>query len=245
MKNLLRRVLQSAYNAVSHGSYNERLLEENVWHHVFRESFRTTQWKSELALSIGRWAGGASFFYILHRVLEDVKPEKVVELGLGESSKLISSYASNEDWLKSHIILEHSKTWIAAFCDRFQLSENSEIRRHDLFGKTQNCGFTDSLRYRDIEIDIWQHATLVVVDGPFGSESYSRMNSLDFIRQLLPESRFVLILDDSHRVGEKETLTEIRNLLSAQKITYHEKEYGGMKSCTIVCSHHFPWLASL
>ena len=216
-----------------------------MWHHVFHESFRSNLWKSELSLSIGRWAGGASFFYILHRVLEDIQPNKVVELGLGESSKLISSYASNEGWLQSHIILEHSDSWISAFRNRFQLSENSEIRQYDLVGKTQNFGLTDGLRYREVALEVWEHATLVVVDGPFGSDTYSRMNSLDFIAQQNSESTFVLILDDTHRQGEKETLAQIRKLLFQKKITFHEKEYGGVKSCAIVCSHHYPWLASL
>lgn len=245
MKEFIRKVLQTAYDAASSGSYNQRLLEENVWHHVLHESFRSNHWKTGLSLSIGRWAGGASFFYILHRVLEDIQPEKVVELGLGESSKLISSYASHEEWLKSHFIIEHSESWIAAFQKRFQLSEKSDIILHSLVGKTQNFGPKDGLRYRGVDKHVWQDATLVVIDGPFGSDSYSRMNVMDFVNQLLPESTFVLILDDSHRRGEKETLSEIRNLLFANKITFHEKEYGGLKSCTLICSHHYPWLASL
>lgn len=245
MKKFIRRVLQSAYNVATSGSYNQRLLEENMWHHVFHESFRSNQWKSELGLSMGRWAGGASFFYILHRVLEDVQPAKVVELGLGESSKLISAYASHEAWLQSHVILEHSDSWVKAFSNRFLLSERSEIRQYDLIGKTQNFGQSDSLRYGEVELDLWHDAILVVVDGPFGSDSYSRMNSMDFIDQLNSESTFVLICDDSHRLGEKEMLAEIRNRLSQKNIIFHEKEYGGLKSCTIVCSHHYPWLASL
>ena len=84
MKNAIKTFIRKYIDAVMFDTKVERLAEEGIWHHVFRESFRSGGWKNEVGISMGRWAGGASFFYVLHRILEDIRPTKIVELGLGE-----------------------------------------------------------------------------------------------------------------------------------------------------------------
>ena len=245
MKNAIKTFIRKYIDAVMFDTKGERLAEEGIWHHVFRESFRSGGWKNEVGLSMGRWAGGASFFYVLHRILEDVRPKKIVELGLGESTKLISAYGSNEDWLEQHVVIEHSENWITSFASRFETCPATRIQLCGLDGKTDNAPSQPGLKYAGLSDELWSQADLVVVDGPFGSLHNSRSNALDFVSQLESDSPFILLLDDSHRQGEKETLKSISTILKARKIKHHLKEYRGAKSCSIVCSGHYPWLASL
>ncbi len=68
---------------------------ELLWANNFHDSIRGKKCLQELNLNIGRWAGNYSFFYILNRVLMDYKPIGILDLGLGESSKFISTYLDN------------------------------------------------------------------------------------------------------------------------------------------------------
>lgn len=69
-------------------------------------------------------AAGYPFLYILYRVLRDAKPKRILELGLGETTKLISQYAAaNED--VEHFVVEHDLDWISFYKKEFSLPANS------------------------------------------------------------------------------------------------------------------------
>ena len=65
---------------------------ELEWAHIFHDSIRGKECLQNLPLNIGRWAGNYSLFYLLNRILMDYKPKSILEFGLGESSKFISTY---------------------------------------------------------------------------------------------------------------------------------------------------------
>ena len=80
-----------------------------------------------LPLNIGRWAGNYSFFYALHRILKDGQPTSILELGLGESSKFISTYLDNHLLSSFHTIIEQDISWMNNFKNTFHLSPRSQI----------------------------------------------------------------------------------------------------------------------
>ena len=165
---VLGRVQKKSRNIRKHG-YLRQAANENIWHHIFRESFRTGGWKSELRLNMGRWAAGPAFFYVLHRILEEVQPQHVVELGLGESSKLISKFAEHGSFPASHVIVEHSQKWIDAFQSRFKLSRATSLLRLPLKGKVKNKTPQQAVAYDRIPKDVWAKADLVLVDAHSGA----------------------------------------------------------------------------
>ena len=241
---VLGRVQKKSRNIRKHG-YLRQAANENIWHHIFRESFRTGGWKSELRLNMGRWAAGPAFFYVLHRILEEVQPQHVVELGLGESSKLISKFAEHDSFPTSHVIVEHSQEWIDAFQSRFKLSRATSLLRLPLKGKVKNKTPQQAVAYDRIPKDVWAEADLVLVDGPFGSRRYSRNDVMDYVQLQDPSTSFIILLDDTHRTGEIDTLDLIQDDLSRRDIPYAKGHYGGLKRCTVIASANFPWLASL
>ena len=94
---------------------NIAYLKELHWAHIYHDSIRGKVWLENQPLNIGRWAGNYAFFYLLNRILSDVKPKSILEFGLGESTKFISCFLKNELTETKHIVVENDKKWIEFF----------------------------------------------------------------------------------------------------------------------------------
>ena len=71
-----------------------RQLNEVVWANVYHDSIKGYPFLQNLGLNVGRFACNYTLLYLLHRIIEVSKPQRILELGLGESSKLISTYCT-------------------------------------------------------------------------------------------------------------------------------------------------------
>src|SRR5690606_21955834 len=91
------------------------LLRELDWANVYHDSIRGKEWLQNLPLNIGRWAGNYTFFYVLNRVLTDCKPNNIIEFGLVESSKFISTFLDNYLIQSSHLVIEQNREWYKNF----------------------------------------------------------------------------------------------------------------------------------
>ena len=145
---------------------------ENGWANVYHDSIRGKEWLEKLPLNIGRWAGNYAFFYVLHRVLTEYRPNKILEFGLGESSKFINATLKNELTESTHKIIEESSEWKSQFMNNHNLSSHSEIIICPL-KKEEVKSFSVNV-YDGIDKYTKNKFDLYVVDGPFGSEHYSR-----------------------------------------------------------------------
>ncbi|MBW4360362.1 hypothetical protein [Flavobacterium taihuense] len=216
---------------------------ELEWAHIYHDSIRGKKWIEELPLNVGRWAGNYSFFYVLNRILSDYMPEKILDLGLGESSKFISAYIENYLFESSHIIVEQDKNWIDSFQERFKLSTNSKIIHCPIAVKEVN-GFNVKL-YQDFNEKIIEKFDLYIIDGPFGSERFSRYDIISLVERITEDDQFIIIMDDTDRKGERDTLNEIKKLLSSKEINYYIGEYTGNKIVTIIASEKYKFSISL
>ena len=210
---------------------NEHLKAQNAeleWAHIYHDTIKDKEWLKNLAISPGRWAGNYSFFYVLVRILSDCKPKKIIEFGLGESSKIVSSFLENELFGSIQLIIEQDKIWIEAFQSRFNLSPNSAIMYLPLEGKTIK-GFPVT-SYNGIKEKINEIFDLYIIDGPFGSEKFSRYDICLLAEKLGANDEFIIIIDDCNRHGEKETTTELLNQLAIKGLKIHTGFYSGNKS---------------
>ncbi len=107
---------------------NNKLLKELEWANIYHDSIRGKVAIEALSLNIGRWAGNYTFFYILNRILLDYKPKNIIEFGLGESSKFISTFIENYNNDSKHLIIEHNQEWKKIFLTKFNLTKTSEIK---------------------------------------------------------------------------------------------------------------------
>ena len=213
---------------------NEVLLisKENEWANIYHDSIRGKDSIEKLPLNIGRWAGNYSFFYVLNRILSDYKPNRILELGLGESSKFISTYIDNYLLESKHWILEHDIEWINAFNNKFSLSKRSEILKCSLI--TKEIKGHQTYFYDDFEDKIFDKFDLYIIDGPFGSERFSRYNIISIVERFTVKDEFIIIMDDTNRKGENDTKNDIISLLKDKKIVFYIGEYRGFKNVTLI-----------
>lgn len=88
---------------------NNKLNSEIYYANVFHDSIKNSEWLN-ITLSLSSRAIGYPFAYILFKTLDVIKPKKILELGLGQSTKIITEYVNHFDNI-SHDIVEHNQEW--------------------------------------------------------------------------------------------------------------------------------------
>lgn len=218
-------------------------LKELEWAHVFHDSIRGKKPLENLPLNIGRWAGNYAFFYILNRVLNDFKPEHIIEFGLGESTKYIVTYLNNYLTNSSLKTIEHDLAWKKLFLKNFNVEGNVEIEILELTKNSVN-GF-ETMGYLDIVNKVNKSFDLYIVDGPFGSKNFSRYDIVNLIDNVENNTEFIIIIDDYHRNGEKETVEALRQKLAFKNMEIHVQEYIGNKSVFVIATNKYKYITSL
>jgi len=175
--------------------------------------------------------------YVLIRVLSVYKPAKILEFGLGESSKIISLFIDNELPNTNHLILEQSEGWVEAFKERFPLSKHSKLL-HLPLEQTKLNG-EEVNRYKGFKEAITETYDLYVVDGPHGSWRFSRYDIVAAAELFTEDSQFIIIIDDTNRVGEQDTVGELGKLFDRKKINYFQGDYKGAKTQTVLASEKY------
>lgn len=219
---------------------SQLLLKEIYWANVFHDSIRGKKHIESLQLNIGRWAGSYSFFYLLNRILNDYQPKNIVEFGLGESTKFISTFIENELKDSKHTVIENNTNWAEAFKSRFHLSNSTSILNIELQEKNINGDIQREYvlpeKFEETDFDLF------VVDGPNGSKKNSRTDILKFVRLFTNEKKFIILFDDTNRNGELQTVNEIIRRLKANKIKHYVASYSGDKTQHIISSAHYPYI---
>lgn len=217
--------------------------EELLWSAVFHDSIRGKKGIEDLSLNIGRWAGNYSFFYVLNRVLIDYQPTRILEFGLGESSKFVSTYLDNYLLNSEHLIIEQDANWKAIFENKFALSSRSSIKVLPLIKKKYKE--YDFNGYENIESTITSTFDLYIIDGPFGSLNYSRFDVFTLAEKLSNKDEFVILIDDFDRSGEKQTVDELLKMFKKKKTNVFTASYSGLKSVTVIVTERYKYLTSL
>lgn len=222
---------------------NQAYLKELNWANIYHDSIRGKKEIENLSLNIGRWAGNYAFFYVLNNILNQLKPKNVVEFGLGESTKFVSTFLENYLSDTKHIVVEHDQDWIKNFNKNFRLNHNSQIlhaplkKRSVLGHETVSYDLGDSLNAQKFD--------LYVVDGPFGNSKFSRFDIVDLFQNISQEDNFVIIYDDYHRNGEKETIVQLLEVLKKNNVAYKMNVYKGIKDVCLIVSDSNRFLATL
>lgn len=95
-----------------HDKSDEMLrIEELWWRDIFVDTVKGYTWYHDKSLSLGRWAIGYNYAYVLARVLDELKPTDILECGLGQSSKIITDYVSVNSGV-NYDIVEQDQNWI-------------------------------------------------------------------------------------------------------------------------------------
>lgn len=223
-----------------------RATNETVWSEVFHDAIKESDWLKNKTFYPGRWAAGYPFLYALYRCLNEMQPMSILELGLGQTTRVIGQYAAGKKGCH-HIVTEHDKTWIEFFKKDFALSDNTEILHLDInkknFGDNDNLTtvyehFSDALSGKKFD--------LISIDAPFGGVAleYSRMDVLQILPQCLNQS-FVILLDDYDRKGEKNMIEQMKKILEDSNIEYTTGLYWGNKDTFMITSEDMRFLTTM
>lgn len=223
----------------------QKTSEEILWGQTFQDTITSSKWLRNKSFSLGRWAAGYQYMYVLYRVLNEAGPKSILELGLGQTTRMIGQYAEfNEEC--SHIVVEHDKRWIDFFKRDFSFGGRTEVVNLTLKNKTY-CEDDMVLVYENFK-ETFQNKKfdLISIDAPFGfnAKIYSRIDILELLPDCL-ELSFVILVDDYNRKGEQNTVAEIKKKLTEHEIPFCFGEYAGQKNSCIIASENLKFLQSM
>lgn len=101
--------------------------------------------------------------------------------------------------------------------------------------------------YRDFEEQFrGQKFDFICIDAPIGGKAikYARVDILKIIPECL-ETDFVILIDDTTRIGENNTIKLLQKIFEENGIEHVTKRYEGKKSSTIFTTEKYSFLTSL
>ncbi len=221
-----------------------RIEEENTWSNVFHDVIKDSVWLMNKAFAPGRWAAGYQMLYVMYRILDSVKPKKILELGLGQTTRMISQYSGY--YHAEHQVVEHDPKWIEFFATTYEVPDNVKFVNIDTIidkylddeAVIMYQGFEEQFRGQKFDF--------ICIDAPLGGKAikYARVDILKILPDCL-ESDFVLLLDDTERIGETNTVKLLQKTFEKNGIEYVMKRYDGRKSSTIFTTKKYSFLTSL
>lgn len=236
LNNIEKRVLTFEQN-------NKNLFVKNsepYWANVYHDTINNSHWLTNKSVSPGRWAVSYIVLYVLYRILDEIEPQTILECGLGQSSKLTIQYTESHN--ADLTICENNPEWLSFFMRQFPTADKyAKILDTEMVHIVPEY---ESRTYKDFKSVIKNKKfNLVLIDGPLGSEHYSRPEILDIVDNL--DKSFVIMLDDMNRIGEQETWKMLKAKLTEKGIAYKDTIYSSDKSVGLLCSPDLVYLTSL
>ena len=222
---------------------------ETYWAQVYHDTTCSSKWLMDKTISPGRMAVGYNFLYLLYRALDDFHPMHILELGLGQSTRLTSQYAAN--FSAQHVVVEHDSEWTKFFLGRLgALARGLHVWEAKLVEKDiddDKYYAYDSQDFDEAIKSLGGKCDLILIDAPFGGKaSKSRCDILPHLPGILAEN-FAILVDDCGRQGEQNTVREIKRILSKNNIEFASRLYpsDGEKHVWVIASKGWKFLASV
>lgn len=222
---------------------NNRNTEELLYATRFHDTAKDSDWLN-IPLSLSSGAIGYNFAYILYRILNDIKPNKILEMGLGQSTKIINEYVKHNKGIEHHII-EHDKNWVDFFKKSTDVSDYTNFHLLNNYKKSYKGSSLNA--YKNFKNEFkGMKFNLICIDGPVGvDQEYSRMDILEILPDCL-EKQFIILLDDCNRIGEQHTIELLENNLKNNNIKYKSGfQYKGVTDTYICVSEDLEFLCHI
>ena len=84
-----------------------------------------------------------------------------------------------------------------------------------------------------------------LIDGPIGSDRYSRFDIINLINHFNQNDEFIILLDDYHRKGEQDTGKEILNTLKNKQIHFYQALFKGNKEQLLITTKKYKFLTTI
>ncbi|MFT4788423.1 MAG: putative O-methyltransferase YrrM [Psychromonas sp.] len=191
-------------------------------------------------------AASASLQLFILKALLFVKPKKTLELGSGQSTKLLSAYSeSNHD--AEVVTLEQDNDWAQRL---------APIISHTyLYSKLTERSISVANIKHKITTSWYEYIPetqydFIIVDGPDSNHlsnlksKYSRVGIIEYIPKILSE-KFIIVFDDAERYGELMTTKLLTDVLENKNIPFISFSIHGVKSQVVFCSPAYSFLRSV
>ncbi len=222
-----------------------KITAEVLWAQTFNNTTANSEWLVDRTFSPGRWAVGYPYLYVLYRVLNQFKPRQILELGLGQTTRMIGSYTAR--FGAAHDLVEHDEEWMAFFkTSGYTVPDATKIHQLPLIERQylDDDKVTAYGNFRETFTD--RKFDLISIDAPFGGQAkkYSRVDVLELLPDCLCDS-FVIMIDDYNRAGEKNTVELIKKALDDKMIPYSAGGFRGEKELMIIVSKDNKFFCSM
>ena len=207
----------------------------------FNSAITDSPWLLEKGFTPGGCAADYGALLSIFKVLNIMHPEKSLEFGLGQSSKLIHQYAKHFN--KFAVTVESDPVWTDFFrrsiSDSYPVNVSIHPAEQVLYKGKQ------TLAYTQLESIVEQGPyDFVFVDGPFGSKNYSRSQILGMLPDHINKD-YCIIIHDLERYGEQQTLEEAIRILTEAGRKPVVRLFHGEKSHVMLCSQSLYFLTTV
>lgn len=234
-------------------------LQKDVYYAtLFNQVTQHSAWLTDKAFAPGGWAVDYCFLYVMYRALKACKPSTIIELGLGQTTHMLSQYKAwynitskqQKDDFCHLLTFEHDANWIEFF--KTQSLVQLDIYQCELIKDTS--AVIDGETYEHINYysnfsniaGIGKKYQFVVIDAPFGTKPYSRIHVLELIADdLIDTDHFVIMIDDMNREGEQNTFKKCQEMLKARGVKFKTQIYSGEKEHGIIVSDSLKFLTTM
>lgn len=233
-KSGIRAILESQ-------NLQNRMAQESLAAITFSNAIQNSEWLKYKSFYPGRWAVEYTFLLTLFRIFEHHRFTNLLEFGLGQTSRMVHQYA---DYYKvPALTVEHDADWVAFTRKDIHNAYPINVKILPL-EMIDYRGFS-TRTYQGIKTSFENHKfDFILVDGPFGSEHYSRSQIIQLAENNLAET-FCIIIDDCNRIGEQETVAEVESVLKKINVKYAINKYQGLSDYVVICSDNLKFLTSL
>lgn len=203
---------------------------------LLHDTIVQSPWLKDKTFSLFSWAANYSFIYTLYRILDKINPTNILEMGIGQTTRLTSQYIAHKN-PKAHLtVCEHDPKWIEFYKPDLPENKNIDIKKFDLeyfmYENKENDKYAGLAEYVGK-----QKFDLVIIDGPFGfNRNLPRTNILDLITNDNLADDFIIIFNDAERAGEQATIVHAESLLRNKNIDFISYARQGLKRQHIIAS---------
>jgi len=216
--------------------YNRRLNSgylEQIYQASYLDLAKRTDWLKDIPLSSPS-GGTASFslLYVLLSILRGKEVNKIMELGAGQSTVLLTQYVEHHE--KYLVSIDDDEYWLqqVAVKSFYVMPIYAKLSRITVLNKCIDW-YECSLPTSNVE--------LLIIDGPIAYASdikYNRIGVLDWIPEVL-DDEFIILVDDSNRAGERFLVKQIINKLDENGLVFKRRDIVGGNSQTILATQKY------
>ena len=202
---------------------------------LLHDSTQNSPWLKDKNFALYGWAANYSFIYTLFRILDNVQPAHILEMGLGQTSMVTTQYIANKKPAADLDIIENDESWIKVYEPKLAKSQNIKLHQCDI--EFFDYEGEQSRKYKELnKITGDKKYNLIIVDGPFGgAQKLPRSNIVELIEHNLAQD-FIIMFDDAERAGEQNTIAQTKAKLTSLGIKFGTQQRNALKSQILIFS---------